>query len=137
MGIPLFYFMTFKQKLSAVIISVLALFGFGYSTGNFGSSSYTPAIEAFATSSVSYAQTSSTRIAATTTRTYYAISNNSANTVYLNCGDKPAVVRSGITLFASSTLEMSVDKGNACYGSIQAIVAGTAGTEVPLTIIGY
>lgn len=92
-------------------------------------------VQAFSTSTSVTVTTSNTLVFATSSRTYLAITNGGPQSVWLNLTGTAATVNTGILLTASSTYEMSTEKGNPYYGAINAISAGTASSI--LTVTGF
>lgn len=125
--------MTLKQKITGVIVAVLALLG--VSTVSFGGVSSSISkfsdISAMGTSTARLVTTTSSQIMATSSsRESAKISNVSSVAIYCNAdGDKAAVGYSGIMIAASSTL--LIDSDFPYTGAIRCISPlGNASTTV-------
>lgn len=123
--------------LVAVVVVVLCLNVIHSSTNNpLGAGNMSPPVPNYSTSTSYTITSSSTYVEATTTRTYYVFSNASPTGIWLQCLQGNAAANNqGILITASSTYEMSVQKGNACYGALRAISAGAA--NATLVVTGY
>lgn len=127
-----FYFMSKIQKLVAGIAAAIIVFLGGSQLG--GTINYS-AVSSFATSSAITIASSDTLVQATTTRTYYRFTNDCNSAVFLAFnGDNAAVARKGITIYASSTYEISTELASAYSGAIHAI---SPGGNCILTVSGY
>lgn len=95
-----------------------------------------PPVSTYSTTTLYTITNSSTYVEATTSRSYYLFSNLGPQSIYLSCNQgNAALINQGILITASSTYEMSIQKGNACYGAIRAIAAGAA-SDI-LSVTGY
>lgn len=123
-----------KQKISAIILAILAVFGIGsYQLGGLGDSTakYSD-VGSMGTSGAMYlaANTSTQMISTSSTREILRISNLASNPIYCNAnGDKAAVGYLGIMIAASSTL--TFDSEFPYVGAVRCISPfGAASTTV-------
>lgn len=129
-----------KTISSVAVLLLVGLFGyFGLmildkpANKVLGNGINTPPVSNYATSTVYTITNSDTYVEATTSRTYYSFTNASAIGIWLECvNGRAAAVNRGVLITASTTYEMSVSKGNSCYGPIHAISAG-AGSILVVT----
>lgn len=89
-----------------------------------------------ATSSKMAVTTSDSLVLATSTeRQYVLIANPSSNTLFCTLnGGKPAVTGTGITIFASSSLEIKIDTQPIYRGAIRCL---SSGSTVNVTVYSY
>lgn len=124
--------------ISLCLIIIIGIFVFTNRSvdKSLGSSGAVVPQATFATSTSYTITSASTYVEASTTRTYYSFTNASPSTIYLAfLGGNAAVAGKGVTIFASTTYEMTPAKENLYYGAIRAITdAGANGT---LIVTGY